>query len=179
MAFLYFSAFSCPQVLEPGRLCKGIRRSRWPGQKCQNGNIFCNQKTSKREKHLSRWPFDSYNTMQWESMIGNIVWLFPIFWNSWDLGASIADADISTGFRVCVSGWNCWGNVIKKLHGEKREKTLSKKWRQPTLLFPLPLLLQHFGSFGHCLQYQDGGQQLQQNSASQLHITWHYNKISH
>ena len=46
---------------------------------------------------------------------------------------------------------------------------MCKKWRQPTLLFPLPLLLQHFGSLGHCLQYQDGGQQLRQSYKTAPH----------
>ena len=55
---------------------------------------------------------------------------------------------------------------------EKKEKTMCKKWRQLTLLFPLPLLLQHFGSLGHCLQYQDGGQQL---SATKQRLTTTYN----
>ena len=114
-------------------------------------------------------------------MIGNIMRLFPIFWNSWDFGAPIADADISTGFRVCVSGWNSWGNVIKKTTWRKKRENNEQKVKttdppfsvpSPSPTFWLPWSLPAISGWRTTTETE------LQNSASQLHITWHYNKTS-
>ena len=107
-------------------------------------------------------------------MIGNIVRLFPIFWNSWDLGASITDADISTGFHVCVSGWNSWGNVIKKTTWrKKRENNVQKvKTTDPPFSVPSPSpTFWLLWSLPAISGWRTTTETELQNSASQLQIT--------
>ena len=102
---------------------------------------FIKQLNRKIKENEWKWKNRKSSDYVKASMIWNIMFLFSIFWNSWDFRASIADAHISARGCPCLSSWKrefVFMNIAKDANpvAEKKEWLKTNWWQiSPSCFF--------------------------------------------